>query len=376
MSEPLVNHNSTPPEWLPDLLDGTWVFLSDYPIVLSLIILFLGLILALAARKFILFWGLKITARTTTDLDEKLFQIVARVVTIVVGYLALVAAIQVLSLGDTAETVVIRLMMSVLILQLIRAAMQAGNVGLAILGRVSHRFSIIEERTIPLFDLILTVIIVAIGAYALLQVWNIDPTAWLASAGVIGIAVGFAARDTLANLFAGFFIIADAPYTIGDYIILGSGERGYVVNVGIRSTRIRTRDDVEIIIPNSEMANSKIINESGGVRDRYRVRVKVGVAYGSDLDKVCTLLSQVAAAHPEVSKDPEPRVRNRGFGDSSIDFELLCWIGDPADRGRIMHDLFMAIDKAFNRENVVIPFPQRDIWVKQMPSHGEPPQQT
>lgn len=369
MSEPPVNSNSTPPEWLPDILNATWVFLSDYPIVLSLIIIAVGLGLAAAARKFILFWASKITARTTTDLDGKLFQIVARVTALVVGYIALVAAIQVLSLGKTAEMVAIRLMMSVLILQLIRAAMEASNVGLAILGRVRHRFSIIEERTIPLFDLILTVIIVAIGAYALLQVWNIDPTAWLASAGVIGIAVGFAARDTLANLFAGFFIIADAPYTIGDYIILGSGERGYVVNVGIRSTRIRTRDDVEIIIPNSEMANSKIINESGGVRDRYRVRVQVGVAYGSDLDKVCALLGQVAADHPAVAKHPEPRVRNRGFGDSSIDFELLCWISNPADRGRIKHDLFMAIDKRFNQENVVIPFPQRDIWVKQMPSH-------
>jgi len=276
----------------------------------------------------------------------------------------------VLSLGSTVHTVLIRLMMSVLILQLIRAAMQAGNVGLAILGRVRHRFSIIEERTIPLFDLVLTVIIIAIGAYALLQVWDIDPSAWLASAGVIGIAVGFAARDTLANLFAGFFIIADSSYSIGDYIILGSGERGSVVNVGIRSTRIRTRDDVEIIVPNSEMANSKIINESGGLRDRYRVRVQVGVAYGSDLDKVCALLCQVASDHPEVAKKPEPRVRNRGFGESSIDFELLCWISDPADRGRIKHDLYMAIDKAFSREKVVIPFPQRDIWVKEVPSHG------
>jgi MscS family membrane protein len=202
-------------------------------------------------------------------------------------------------------------------------------------------------------------------------VWHIDPTAWLASAGVIGIAVGFAARDTLANLFAGFFIIADAPYTIGDYIILGSGERGYVVNVGIRSTRLLTRDDVEIIIPNSEMANTKIVNESGGIRDRYRIRVQVGVAYGSDLDKVCSLLSRVAATHPEVAKQPEPRVRNRGFGDSSIDFELLAWIKDPADRGRVKHELYMAIDKAFNQEAVVIPFPQRDLWVKQMPGSAD-----
>ncbi|MCJ8502838.1 mechanosensitive ion channel family protein [Desulfatitalea alkaliphila] len=370
MSTPVENSVAAPPEWLPEILHVTWVFLSDYPIFLSLIVVLTGLLLAAVVRKFILFWGSKLTARTTTDLDEKLLRIVARVAALVVGYIALVAALQVLALGATAEMITIRLMMSMLILQLIRAAMQASNVGLAILGRVRHRFAIIEERTIPLFDLMLTVIIVAIGAYALLQVWNIDPTAWLASAGVVGIAVGFAARDTLANLFAGFFIIADAPYTIGDYIILGSGERGYVVNVGIRSTRIRTRDDVEIIVPNSEMANSKIINESGGIRYRYRIRVEVGVAYGSDLDQVCTLLMQVAADHPEVTKNPAPRVRNRGFGDSSIDFELLGWIRDPADRGRIKHDLFMAIDKAFNRAGVAIPFPQRDIWVKEVPAAG------
>jgi small-conductance mechanosensitive channel len=359
---------TTPPTWLPDVLNTTWAFLANYPIVLSLMIVFVGLSLAFATHRFILFWGHKITARTSTEMDEKLLNIVSRVALLAVGYLALVLAVQVLGLSDTVETVIIRLMLSLLILQLIRAAIQASNVGLEIMGRLRDRFPIVEERTIPLFDLVLTVIILAIGAYALLQVWNIDPAAWLASAGVIGIAVGFAARDTLANLFAGFFIIADAPYTIGDYIVLGSGERGYVVQVGIRSTRLRTRDDVEIVIPNSEMANTKVINESGGVRDRYRLRIKVGVAYGSDLDRVCTLLDQIAQAHPDVARHPNSRVRNRGFGDSSVDFELLCWIADPADRGRVSHDLYMAIYKRFDKEGISIPFPQRDLWVKAMPA--------
>ncbi len=362
MTEPVSA--AAQPEWLPDILSDTWIFLSDYPIVLSLIIVIIGLGLAALARRIILFWGLKLTARTATDLDEALLRIVAGVAALVVGYISLVLGIQVLGLSDFIQTLIIRMLMSVFILQLTRAAMKAGNVGLEILGRIRHKFAIIEERTIPLFDLVMTVIVLAISAYALLQVWNIDPTAWLASAGIIGIAVGFAARDTLANLFAGFFIIADAPYKIGDYIILSGGERGYVVNVGIRSTRMRTRDDAEIIIPNAEMANAKIINESGGIRDRYRIRIKVGVAYGSDLDQVCLLLNQVAGEHPEVTRDPGSRVRNRGFGDSSIDFELLCWIKDPADRGRIQHDLHMAIYKTFNRENISIPFPQRDVWIQ------------
>ena len=355
-----------PPDWLPGMLVDTWNFLARFPIVLSIVVVIVGLSLAVAAHRFILFWGSKITARTATELDEKLLSIIARAAALVVGYTALAVAVQVLGLGELTQMATLRLMLSVLILQLIKAAIQAGNLGLEIMGRVRNRFPIVEERTIPLFDLIITVVILAIGAYALLQVWNIDPAAWLASAGVLGIAVGFAARDTLANLFAGFFIIADAPYTIGDYIVLGSGERGFVVNVGIRSTRLRTRDDVEIIIPNAEMANAKIINESGGIRDRYRLRIKVGVAYGSDLDQVCALLDQVARAQPEVIRNPAPRVRNRGFGDSSVDFELLCWIRDPADRGRICHELYMAVYKLFDQENVNIPFPQRDVWVRQL----------
>lgn len=353
------------PGWLPEELHDTWIFLADYPAVLALVVLVSGLLLAVVIRKIILFWGLKLTARTTSSSDDELLRVVAWVAALVTGYIGLAVAVQVLGLSEFAETLIIRLMLSLLILQLIRAAMKASNVALEILGHVRHRFAIIEERTIPLFDLVMTILIVALGSYALLQLWNIDPTAWLASAGVIGIAVGFAAKDTLANLFAGFFIIADAPYQIGDYIILNTGERGFVVNVGIRSTRMRTRDDVEIVIPNSEMATTKIINESGGLRDRYRIRIKAGVAYGSDLDQVCALLQQAASEHPEVSADPPPRVRTRGFGDSSVDFELLCWISNPADRGRVSHELYLAIYKIFEQENVVIPFPQRDLWIKQ-----------
>jgi hypothetical protein len=206
----------------------------------------------------------------------------------------------------------------------------------------------------------------------LLMVWDINPTAWLASAGVIGIAVGFAARDTLANLFAGFFIIADAPYKLGDYIVLDSGDRGEVTKVGIRSTRLLTRDDVEITVPNAEMANAKIFNESGGRWIKFRIRLKVGVAYGSDVDQVVELLEQITAEHDNVCRDPSPRVRMRGFGDSSLDFELLCWVNHPSERGLVTHELYMHIYKALNENGIEIPFPQRDVWVRDtgMPKEG------
>ncbi len=362
-----VENNLNAPDWLPSWLENIWNLLSTFPILLALVIIGVGLCLAIVIRWFVLFWGLKLTSRTNADLVAKLLRLGAGLAAVVVGYISLVTALHTLPLSHFTITVTIRILLSILVLQLIRAALKASTIGLEMLGRIRNRFAIVEERTIPLFDLMLTVIIVAIGSYALLQVWNIDATAWLASAGVIGIAVGFAARDTLANLFAGFFIIADAPYKHGDYVVLDSGERGEITKVGIRSTRLLTRDDVEITIPNSVIANAKILNESGGRWVKYRIRIKVGVAYGSDLDQVIKVLQSVAEQQTKVCHNPPPRVRMRGFGDSSLDFELLCWIEHPVDRGVISHKLYMAIYKAFAEHEIEIPFPQRDLWIKKQP---------
>ena len=131
-------------------------------------------------------------------------------------------------------------------------------------GKTAGSNKLFQQRMVPLFDNVGKLIIFLACAYFLFKSWGWDVTGWLASAGVIGIVVGLAAKDTLSNFFSGVFIMADAPYKENDYIILDSGERGYVSNIGLRSTRIMTRDDIEITIPNSVIANSKIVNESGG----------------------------------------------------------------------------------------------------------------
>lgn len=358
-----MNDNNAP-AWLPETIQPAWDFLAAYPVVLGLIVAALGIALAWIARGVLLFVGLRTARRIPGDLATKLVRIAAGVAALLIGYGALALAVQALGLPERAAQITTRVLVTLLLLQLMRQAMRASHVGLEILGRIRDRFSIVEERTMPLFDLIATIIIIAFTAYALLQVWNIDPTAWLASAGVIGIAVGFAARETLADLFGGFSIIADGPYKVGDYVVLDTGERGEVTRVGVRSTRILTRDDVEVTIPNSTMANSKIVNESGGSWERFRIRLKIGVAYGSDIDRVVELLEAVASDHDTVCRNPTPRVRMRGFGDSSLDFELLCWVDKPAKRGLVTHELYMKIYKEFEREGIVIPFPQRDVWVR------------
>ena len=230
--------------------------------------------------------------------------------------------------------------------------------------RDRSRSKFVQSGMLALLQNVIRIVLIALAVYFGFLAWNIEVTAWLASAGIVGIALGLAARDTLSNVFAGVSIVADSPYKTGDFIILDTGERGVVTHIGLRSTRLLTRDDVEITIPNGVLGNSKIINEAGGPSEKHRIRIAVGVAYGSDIDHVIATLQKVAADHSEICKTPEPRVRFRLFGESSLDFELLCWIERPIDRGRLHHELNCAVYKAFIENDIEIPFPQRDLHVR------------
>ncbi len=231
-------------------------------------------------------------------------------------------------------------------------------------GKSANSNKVFQQRMVPLFDNIGKLIIFLACAYFLFKSWGWDVTGWLASAGVIGIVVGLAAKDTLANFFSGIFIMADAPYKEKDYIILDSGERGYITSIGLRSTRIMTRDDIEITIPNSVIANSKIVNESGGPYEKERIRLNVGVAYGSDIDQVRKILMDIATSYENISNDPEPRVRLRQFGESSLMFQLLFWVDKPEMRGRVSDAIHTKIYKEFNQQGIEIPFPQRTLHIK------------
>ena len=239
------------------------------------------------------------------------------------------------------------------------------------LSRREMEGSVIRPQTLPLFENIAAVLIVLIIFYLLFITWNIDMSAWLASAGIIGIAVGFAAKDTIANLLSGVFILADSPYKIGDYIVIDSVDRGMVTNIGLRSTRILTRDDLEINIPNAIIANGKIINESSGRHIKSRTRVAVSVAYDVDIDHVKAVLMSVAETEAQICQDPEPRVRFRRFGASGLDLELLVWIDNPEIRGRVIDSLNTKIYKRFAKENIEIPFSKHDLYIKSMPNNDD-----
>ncbi|MDN3640065.1 mechanosensitive ion channel family protein [Simiduia curdlanivorans] len=355
--------------WLPESLQAAWLVLVNYPLVAALVIALAFYILAITLRSLIVRALGKLTGFTTTTLDDDILNLLRKPVFITVLYFGLALAVAVAQLPAGGESL-IKILVSIIVASWMSAMIRASSLVLDTLSTTS-RFKLIDTRTVPLFDLTTKLLIIMIGSYCLLMIWGINPIGWLASAGIAGLAIGFAAKDTLANLFSGFFIVADAPYKIGDYINLDSGERGKVCAIGLRSTRLLTRDDVEITIPNGVIANAKIINESGGPQN-IRIRIVVGVAYGSDVDLVSELLMKAGTEHSEICPDPAPRVRLRGFGASSLDFNLMCWISKPEDRGRIAHELHMTIYKMFNSHGVEIPYAKQDVYIKQWPDAGKP----
>ena len=301
--------------------------------------------------------------KTKIKLDDQLIDIFHKPVFLSIILFGLALATERLAFNDTLSFITLGGLQTVAVFFWTFAAARFLKLLLNLVSRDESRFKLVQTRTLPLFSNLLVLLVTGLSIYVLFLVWNIDLTAWIASAGILGLAISFAAKDTLANLFSGVFIMADSPYKLGDFIVLDSGERGAVTNIGIRSTRLLTRDDVEITVPNSIMGNTKIINEAGGRHEKFRIRVKVGVAYGSDIDKVHKVLLGVAKNILDVCKKPEPRVRFRSFGDSSLDHELLCWVTKPVLRGKILHQLNTAVYKRFLEEGIQIPFPQRDVHV-------------
>jgi len=232
--------------------------------------------------------------------------------------------------------------------------------------------TLVTDRTWPVFDIAAKTVIWGGGIYFVFLAWSVDLTGWLASAGIVGVAVGFASKDTLSNLIAGVFILADAPYKLGDYLVVDGSQRGEVVEIGIRTTRLKTRDDVEIIVPNAVMANSRIVNQSGGGDRSFRIRIKVGVAYGSDVDAVRDILEEIAFAEPLMRESPAPRCRLRELGDSSLNYELMGWVDDPSLRGRCTDQVLAAIYKRLMAEGIEIPYPKRDVIISYAEALPEP----
>ena len=192
--------------------------------------------------------------------------------------------------------------------------------------------------------------------------------------GALSVGIGFGLQNIVNNLISGLILLFERPIKRGDWIVVGNTE-GYVKKISVRSTIIQTFDRSDVIVPNSELISNQVTNMM--LLDvRGRVRVPVGVAYGSNTELVKQILLDVANKHPEVitnGTSPLPVVRFQGFGESSLDFELFCHLRDVDKRLDVRSDMHFAIDKAFRNQGVEIPFPQRDLHFKDKPAQNKCP---
>ena len=334
------------------------------PIILSVLII-LGAVIAAKITDMIFTRIFKrIVNKTQTNFDDRILQLLHRPIFYSILFIGFSVAVKTAELPNYIDyalvgifktsTILIWLfvVMKVLILSMEWASQKTSN-------------PLLQQKTLPLFNNLGKIAIGLFGIYFIFLSWDININGILASAGVLGVVLGLAAKDTVANFFAGIFLMADSPFKEGDYILLDTGERGYVKQMGIRSTRFMTRDDIEITIPNSVIAASKIVNESGGPGETERVRITLHVAYESDIDDVKALLISIALGNENVLKAPEPRVRFREFADHGLRLQLLFWIHKPEIRGRTVDAVNTEIYKQFSQNNISIPYPTMKVILPQ-----------
>jgi MscS family membrane protein len=338
--------------------------LSYSPFVNALISIAVFMLIAKTADLFIDKLLRRFSRFTKTDVDDRIIDLIHKPVFYTILVIGLVLATRELKPTPRIVFYTEGFLYSILAVAWCVTTIRIGNAFIEHAIMKGSDATGMSKDIVPLVENISKIVIIVATIIVVLSLWQINITPVIASAGIAGAAVAFAAKDTIANFFGGISLFVDKPFKIGDYVVLDGGERGEVVNIGARSTRIKTRDDILIAVPNSIIANTKIINESAPIPN-FRVRIPVSVSYGSDIDRVQEVLLDIARGNDNIISQPAPRVRFRQFGDSSLNFELLCWAKEPVLRGVTIHELNCVIYKKFNELGIQIPFPQRDVHLLQ-----------
>lgn len=249
----------------------------------------------------------------------------------------------------------------------------ANAISIDLLPYIEHKLTSRTDTKLDdvIFDLLnrfATVIIFATAIVLALDVLGVNIMPFIAGAGVAGIAIGFAAKDTLSNIIAGVLLIIDRPFEVGDRIEVwsapvNSATWGDVLNIGLMATKIRTTDNIIIVIPNNEIMKRDIINYTT-VTDEIRVRILIGIAYDADVKKAKEIIVKSSLELDWVMNDPAPTVVVKSFGESAVNLEARVWISEPRKRMDTISHITDRVKESFQEEGIEIPFPKRDIYVR------------
>lgn len=217
----------------------------------------------------------------------------------------------------------------------------------------------IERSVQEVISVLLRYSLLLVGTIIVLQIWGINLSSLALFGSAVGVGIGLGFQDIAKNFASGLVLLFEGSIQAGDFIELET-QMGTVEEVGARSIILKTLDKISIIIPNSRLLEEEVINWTHA-NPISRLHIPLGIAYGSNINQVKALLLQAANEHPEVLASPAPSVIFIGFGDNSLDFELLVWSADPSRQTILKSDLYFRIEELLTGEGIEIPFPQRDL---------------
>ena len=344
--------------------------LLDHPpylvIAYQIILVFAGVLLAWIILRWLLhFVEKKISKYEFIQINAQVFQLIRRAMFLV---LVMVAGTYLVRL--TRLPILEKIFHALLIVFLAIPAKNFLVIAISYLqNTIAHRTeNRIDDIIFELLARFSGFIILATAIIIALDLLGVNVMPFIAGAGVAGVAIGFAAKDTLSNLIAGILLIIDRPFEVGDRIEVwsapaGTSTWGDVIDIGLRATKIKTTDNIVIIIPNNEIMLRDIINYTT-ITEKIRVRINIGIAYDADMQMAKDIILKVADSAAWVAKHPLPAVVVKKFGDFSVDLQLRVWIDDARKRMRTISYITDGVKTAFDEQGIEIPYPKRDIYIK------------
>ena len=333
-------------------------------IFVSFIIIISSIILAKIVYWIVKKYLLKFAAKTKTEVDDLILDVIHKPIYYIIILIGLLVAVGYVHLPPKYFDPFSTFISIVLILVVTWAISNVINILLVDFGKrlaVKTKTSI-DNEAIPFLSKVIKILIYVFAFVIIMDRLKIQITPLVMSLGIVGFAVAFAAQDTLGNLLAGFSILIDRPFVRGDRIEM-AGHIGEVVDIGLRSTKIKTLDHRIIVVPNSTISSTEVINYS--LPDvRIKLKIPIGVAYGTDIEKVKEIALNISKNTKKILKDPEPGIYFVEFGDSSLNFTLIVWVHDFKDRLKVIDHINTELNRKFEEEGIEIPFPCRTVYME------------
>jgi len=334
----------------------------ENPWIRAAVIMGLSVLLTLIARGIFRFVLIPLVGQTQTEIDDIILKAVKKILSYAIPIVGLMLALTPFSLETPIPT---RILFSVLVLLLMRTFLVA-------LGDVSNWLqkiwvdkteSTLDDGLLPIARKAGKTLVVIMGVLIILGKWEIEIGPMLGALGIGGLAIGLALNTSLANIFGGIQLILDSSIRVGDKIMLESGEVAVILDIGLRSTKLRTYDNEVISVPNSQLSNARIKNFTKP-DSQIRVTVNFGVAYGSSISQTKEVILKVISKIEDILDDPPPQVLFLNMGDYSLDMCARVWVQEYGNQFAKKLEMTELVYNTLNENGLEIPFPTRTVYVK------------